>query len=128
MEEVRKSFQRACNTEFEERFYEFFLDADPRIRPLFQKTDFTRQKDLLLHGIFALVEYAEGKAIGELAIQRLGELHSRKKMDVTPDMYPVWVDCLMKALAEKDPKFSPALEAQWRRALQKGIDVMIRMH
>ena len=125
MSEVINSFHRTCTPAFVEKFYSIFLDADPRIRPLFKKTDFERQKGLLLHGMFVLLQYAEGKAVGEMAIDRLGELHSRKRMNIMPDMYPIWVDCLMKALAEKDPKFSPALEAKWRGALQKGIDVMM---
>jgi len=124
MNGVIGSYHRTCTPAFVEKFYSIFLDADPRIRPLFKNTDFEKQKRLLLHGIFVLLKYAEGKAVGELAIDRLGELHSRNKMDIKPDMYPIWVDCLMKALAEKDPKFSPGLEAKWRHALQKGIDIM----
>lgn len=125
MSEVIDSYHRACTPAFAEKFYSIFLDADPRIRPLFKNTDFVKQKGLLLHGMFVLLQYADGKAVGEMAVKRLGELHSRRKMNITPDMYPIWVDCLIKALAENDPNFSPGLEAQWRRALQKGIDIMM---
>jgi hemoglobin-like flavoprotein len=125
MSEVIDSYQRACNPAFVEKFYSIFLDADPRIRPLFKNTDFEKQKGLLLHGMYVLLQYAEGKAIGKMAVNRLGESHSHTKMNIMPDMYPIWVDCLIKALAEKDPKFSPALEMQWRQALQKGIDIMM---
>lgn len=125
MSDVIDSFHRTCNEKFVEKFYSIFLDADPRIRPLFKKTDFAKQKQLLLHGIFVLLQYADGKAVGELAIERLGELHSRERMNISPDMYGTWINCLMKALAEKDPKFSPTLEMQWRAALQKGINVMM---
>jgi len=128
MSEVIDSFYRARNSGVAEKFYSIFLDADPRIRPLFKNTDFEKQKGLLLHGIFVLLQFADGKAVGELAVDRLGESHSRKKMNIMPDMYPIWVDCLMKTMAEKDPKFSPALEAKWRVALQKGIDVMMKKY
>lgn len=37
-------------------------------------------------------------------------------MNVTPDLYPIWVDCLMKTIAELDPEFSPELERQWPRS------------
>lgn len=125
MSEVIDSYHRTCNPAFVERFYSIFMDADPRIRPLFTKTDLEKQKGLLMRGIFVLLQYAEGKAVGEMAIDRLGELHSREKMDIKPYMYPIWVDSLIKALYEKDPKFSPGLEVKWREALQKGIDVMM---
>lgn len=59
MNEVRKSFYRICNNGLGEKFYEKFLDANPRIRPLFKNTDFTRQKELIVHAIMMLIEYAE---------------------------------------------------------------------
>ena len=63
-----------------------------------------------------------------MAIKHLGELHSRRRMNIKPDMFPIWVDCLMKTIADLDPEFSQELEKQWRHALQKGIDLFIQMH
>lgn len=128
MNEIRKSFYRICNNGLGEKFYEKFLDADPRIRPLFKNTDFTRQKELIVHAIMMLIEYAEGTPLGDMAISRLGELHSRRRMNVTPDLYPIWVDCLMKTVADLDPEFSTELECQWRKILQAGVDAMIKMN
>ncbi|HUK57077.1 MAG TPA: globin [Nitrospiria bacterium] len=127
VDEVLKSFRRVPEGRLADRFYEIFLKTDPRFKPLFAKTDFERQKELLVHGIFALLEYAKGSATGRMAVRRLGELHSRKRMNITKDMYPVWVFCLIQALREVDPQFTPLLETQWREALQKGIDLMVEM-
>lgn len=128
MDEVMRSFNRVRNDGLAERFYEIFLEADPRIRPLFKNTDFKRQRDLLIHAIVMLIEYADGKPLGEMAIRRLGELHSRRKMNVTPDLYPIWADAMIDALAQLDPEFSPDLEQKWRNVMQKGIAVMVRMN
>jgi len=73
-------------------------------------------------GALQVLDFADGKAAGRLAIERLGELHSRKRMNITPDMFPIWVDCLMATLSELDPEFTPELEQRWRQALQPGID------
>ena len=127
MGEVMKSFNRVRGMGLAERFYKALLDADPRMKTLFQHTDFKRQRELFIHGVLMLIEYADGKPLGEMAIRRLGELHSRKRINVTPDLYPIWVNCLMEALERLDPEFSPALDRQWRETLQKGIDVMIKM-
>lgn len=126
-EAVTRSFRRARNKQLAESFYQRFLAADYRIQSLFANTNFTRQKELFLHGVFSLLEYAQGKAVGELAIRRLGMLHSRKRLNISPDMYAIWVDCLIQSLWEKDPQFSASLEQEWRSALQKGIDRMIAM-
>lgn len=128
MDEVMQSFNRVRNDGLAERFYEILLEADPRIRPLFKNTDFKRQRDLLIHAIVMLIEYAEGKPLGEMAIRRLGELHSRRKMNVTPDLYPIWADAMIDALAQLDPEFSPDLEQKWRNVMQKGIAMMVRMN
>ncbi|HSG04920.1 MAG TPA: globin, partial [Nitrospiria bacterium] len=111
MSDVMDSFRRAQGSRFAETFYKIFLDSDPRFRPMFKNTDFNRQRQLLLHGVHMLLDYAAGNAIGKMAIERLGTLHSRKKMNITEDMYPIWVDCLMKTLRTTDPEFSPKLEA-----------------
>jgi hemoglobin-like flavoprotein len=122
------SLGRVHGPRFAERFYDFLLHADPRINALFQQTDFTRQKELFLHGLLSLLDYAEGTASGQMAIKRLGELHSRRRMNIAPDMFIIWVDCLMKTLAELDPEFSPQLEAEWRHAVGKGIDAMKQVY
>jgi hemoglobin-like flavoprotein len=125
---VRSSLSRVHGPGFAERFYELLLHADPRIAALFQRTDFAKQKELFLHGLLSLLDYAEGTASGQMAMKRLGELHSRRRMNIAPDMFIIWVDCLIKTLAELDPQFSPQLEAEWRDAVGKGIDAMKRVY
>lgn len=128
MTAVKESFGRVYGPRLPERFYDILLHADPRIAALFKHTDFARQKELFLHGLVSLLDYAEGKASGKMAIKRLGELHSRKRMNIAPDMFIVWINSLIKTLAELDPNFSPQLEAEWRRALSPGIDVIKQMY
>jgi len=125
---VKDSFGRVYGPRLPERFYEILLHADPKIAALFKHTDFARQKELFLHGLVSLLDYAEGKASGKMAIKRLGELHSRKRMNIAPDMFIIWADSLIKTLAELDPQFSPQLEAEWRRALSPGIDAIKQMY
>jgi hemoglobin-like flavoprotein len=127
MNDVMRSFTRVRNAGLAKRFYELFLEADPRFKEMFRNTDFQKQTDLLTHGIMVLIQYSEGSASGEMAVRRIGELHKPGKVNVTPDMYPIWVDCLMKTLRELDPEFTRELETQWRLALRKGINTMIEM-
>lgn len=127
MNEVMKSFNRVRSNGLAERFYETLLERDPRIKVLFKDTDFKRQKELLIHAIVMLIDYADGKPLGEMAIKRLGELHSRKRMNITPDLYSIWVDAMIDSLAVLDTGFSPEIEQRWREVMQKGIEVMVRM-
>jgi len=125
MSAVRDSFNRINNIAFSDRFYGRLLATDPKIEEMFQHTDFKQQKEALLGGIYVLLECSEGTAIGKLSIKRLREKHNRNNMNVAADLYPVWVDCFIETLAEMDPLFSPELGAEWREALQPGIDIMI---
>lgn len=128
MNEVMKSFNRVRHQGLAEKFYEILLDSDPRIKAMFKNTNFERQRGLFIHGVLMLIEHADGKPLGGMAVKRLGELHSRKKMNVPPGLYPIWVKCLVETLANLDPEFSPGLEREWRETLQKGIDVMTRAY
>lgn len=128
MNEVMKSFNRVRSNGLAELFYEILLKADSRIADLFKSTDFKRQKELLIHAVVMLIDYYDGKPLGEMSIKRLGELHSRKRMNITPDLYPIWVDAMVAALKKLDPEFSPDLERQWREVIRKGISVMIQMN
>ena len=56
-------------------------------------------------------------------IERLGRRH--KELDVTPEMYTMWLDSLCEAIRKHDPEYTPELEQRWRQAMQKGIDVML---
>lgn len=125
MSRLRDSFARARVGGFAVRFYDVFLPRDPRFKALFAKTDLDGQRQLLEHGIFALLDFAEGKALGHIAVDRLGRSHHSKKLRVTSDMYPIWIDCVIHTLTELDGEFSSSLATEWRSALQKGIDVMI---
>lgn len=125
MSAVRDSFNRINNLAFAGRFYEHLLATDAKMKEKFKHTDFKKQKEALLGGIYVLIEYSEGGAIGQVSINRLSEKHNRSNMDVPADLYPIWVDCFIQAVSEMDPRFSPDLETQWRKTLKPGIDKMI---
>lgn len=117
------SFRRIRHKGLADRFYSRFLASDLQIAQLFERTDFARQKELLLHGIQMLLEYAGGKLLGTMAIERMAEMHER--LGVTARMYDLWVDCLVTAVAELDPGYDHALDQAWRSDMEKGIAFML---
>lgn len=113
---------------FAPRFYEHLLASDVRIKRLFANTNFERQNALFEHGVHVLLEYAAGSAIGEMAVRRLGQRHTRSDLNVDPALYSIWIDCLIATAAELDPKWNPTLERRFRADIQKGIDEMTRAY
>ena len=120
---VHASLNRSlANSGFIDKFYEIFIASNAEIRQMFAHTDFDKQHKLLRKALLSAVTFAAG---GELARQRLitiRESHNRAHMNVRPELYPVWVDCLVETAAQCDPDFDQQLDREWRAVLQPAID------
>ncbi|TAJ29072.1 MAG: globin [Nitrospirae bacterium] len=125
--EVEKSYGRcALNSKFIDRFYEIFLKSHPDIGPMFKNTDFVKQKVALRSGVATMLMLDSGKAMAKVTLDRIAATHSQKgNLKIPHKLYPYWIDSLLATVKECDPEFKPALELQWRSALQKGVDYII---
>ncbi|WP_295515911.1 globin domain-containing protein [uncultured Pseudomonas sp.] len=120
---VMLSYGRCCaSPAFFDDFYQGFLASSPQVREKFVHTDMAAQRLLLRQGIMNLVLVARGMPATKL--RYLGESHSHARLDIGPELYELWIDCLLASLAQHDPDFSPALRQEWREALEAGIAVM----
>lgn len=129
-QEVKASFARcaALGDEFFDSFYASLVDRETAIGQMFAETDMQRQNQLIQDGIAQLIAYAEGNATAETHIRALGRSHSRHFINVPPDFYPLWVDSLLTALREHDPKFNSQLADEWKKVIAPGIALMISMY
>ena len=124
-ETFRASLKRClANNAFLHDFYELFMSSSPEVREKFKDTDFPRQARVLADSLYIMSVASESKedAIAWKELDRLAEAHSRRGMDIRPDLYESWLECLVKAASQYDPEFSPAMEGAWRRALAPGIE------
>lgn len=124
---VFQSYGRSCsNPVFFEDFYSIFINKSPIIRTMFANTNMEAQRALLRSGILWLVMHARG--LPDTKIRALGESHSKKKLNVDPALYSLWLDSLMETLHRHDPKFSAELEQIWRRTLRPSIEMIQSMY
>lgn len=108
-------------------FYELFVGSSEEVREKFRNTDFERQTRVLADSLFVLAVAAEGKTDDSPAwasMPGLAERHDRKHLDVRPELYDQWLDCLLLSARRHDPQFSPEIEAAWRETLSLGIEYM----
>ena len=127
--DIEKSYGRCCaNAKFFDRFYDLFLSSHPSIPALFAHTDFSKQKALLRSGIAMIVMHAQGDVFGTRSLDKIGDSHSKAKLDINPCLYPLWIDSLMHTIKECDPELTPALEAEWRRILEQGALYIASRH
>ena len=57
-------------------------------------------------------------------LEKLAKRHSRAQLDVKPEWYDLWLDCLLKSVAEFDPEYSEELDTAWRESLRDGIELL----
>ena len=125
-EAVKASFARCGESDgFYNTFYDVFLTQSPEIPPLFAKTDFKKQKQILKATAALLVRHKFQEAEVGAALQKVGKTHSRDGYNINPDLYPLWLDSLCETVRQYDPECTPELELQWRTRMQEGIDYIV---
>jgi hemoglobin-like flavoprotein len=124
--EARDSLTRCLTVAgFFDRFYELFLASSPEVAEKFKSTNFVEQKKMLESSLYLmLVAAGTSKGVGHSELERVAQRHSRKDLNIQPELYTLWLDCLMQAVSEHDPQYTPELDQAWREALKDGIELM----
>jgi hemoglobin-like flavoprotein len=126
--DLQQSFGRCLRQpDFIEKFYERFLASDARIKEMFGRTDFPKQRMALRRGISMAILHAEGNHIVDRPMGQMADVHARSgRAPVAPELYPLWVDSLLQTIRESDPKADLALLARWREAMNKVTGMFIQ--
>lgn len=127
MELFNDSLERCqANTKFLDRFYEIFIASDAAVAEKFTHTDLKRQQMMLKSSLFLLLEVAgrHPRAESVAHLERIAERHDRGHHDVKPEMYALWLDCMLRTVRECDSKCDGAVESAWRAVLGNGIEIM----
>lgn len=120
-----KSLDRCVSQpEFLDRFYEMLLASSDEIAEKFRHTEFTRQKAALQTALYVLLFAHKWNLKGDAYLCGLAHRHSREDLDVRPELYDLWLDCLIKTASEFDPLFDEAIADSWRAMLGSGIEFM----
>jgi hemoglobin-like flavoprotein len=106
------------------RFYKLFVTTSPEVAAKFANTDFSVQERAVKVSFYLIMSAIEQKPEGDVHLERIAALHSRKGLDIRPDLYDQWLDCLIQAVREHDPAFSEEIEQAWRSVMRVGIEFM----
>lgn len=127
VEAFRASLKRClAKPDFLLDFYAAFMDSSEEVRQKLRNTDFKRQTQVLADSLWTLAVAGQGApespAWGDLP--RLAARHSRGDLDIRPEFYDLWLDCLVETARRHDAQFSPEIEVAWRETLSAGIRFM----
>jgi hemoglobin-like flavoprotein len=124
LDPLMASYHRCrADEQFVDTFYDLFLATSSDIRNMFVHTDFKRQKLMLRESLLELLCYARGMKGAEAEVIKLAQRH--KQLEITPEMFAMWLDSLCQAVQKHDPEYTPEIGQLWRDAMQKGIDLML---
>jgi hemoglobin-like flavoprotein len=85
-----------------------------------------RQVRMLEDSLYVVAVAVQGEE-GSLArgdLPRLAERHSRRDLDIRPELYDLWQRCLVETAAAHDPQWTDGVAAAWRDTLAFGIESM----
>lgn len=112
------------NSDFLEDFYTLFIASSDEVSKKFQNTDLKKQKRMLKASLFMLVLAAEGKLEGLEHLEKIAESHNRQNLDIKPELYKIWLECLIQTVEKYDKKFNSKIEDVWRKTMSTGINFM----
>jgi hemoglobin-like flavoprotein len=110
--------------DFLESFYDRFLASSEEVRSHFQNTSFDRQRAMLRGAFFMMRDAAREGGTHDPYLRYVAERHSRRDQNIRPELYDLWLDCLIETVADFDPKYDHDVEEAWRNIMADGIRVM----
>lgn len=105
------------------RFYEHFIAKSPEIARAFENTDMERQVQMLEKSIVYLVNYYATDNVNDF-MRRIAVRHSRKDLNITPELYDLWLEALVETVRECDSLCTDDTVEAWRIVLAPGISFM----
>ena len=121
----RDSVQRClAKPEFIETFYDAFIGVNEEVAKLFEKTDMNKQRHMLKSSLLILMTTTMDTPETRAHLEHIAKSHSRSGHNVRPELYSLWLDCLIAAARQHDHQFEPSIEKAWRDTLSSGIETI----
>ena len=90
-------------------------------RSLFRNTDMARQKELLTITLsYMMLAHSSPQLLDRVAVK-----HNHMNLDIKPHLYDFWLESMIAAVHQTDPKFTREVAKAWRDTLKPGIDYLV---
>lgn len=120
---VHKSYIRAGGKSFVSAFYARLMEASEDVRKKFEKIDMEAQAEILAHAIVMSFLFIDEDQHGAArCLNNVRESHNRHNLDIGPELYDVWLECMIETVAVCDPQATEALLADWRAVMSVAVE------
>ncbi len=113
-----------ANPDFLTRFYELFGASSEEVAEKLRGIDLERQKRALAASLYVIVMALEGGDTATMYLDQVARRHGREDLDIRPELYDAWLDCLVQAVREYDPQYNTVVEQMWRGVMREAIKQM----
>jgi hemoglobin-like flavoprotein len=123
---ARASYKRCLQRkDLYESIYRAFFHACPQAGPLFEKTDLSRQYELLNHAIVLMLAFHANPTSGEPTIlSRVAARHRQLGVQIPPAWFDAFSTAIAESIAQADPACSDEVRAAWNAVLDGGTKYM----
>jgi|EndMetStandDraft_4_1072995.scaffolds.fasta_scaffold863632_2 hemoglobin-like flavoprotein len=108
--------------DFFDVFYERLMSRSPEIAAKFAGFDMARIKRLLRDAFYLKMMASDGNQRAAERLERMAARHA--ELGITRAMHETWLETLLSAVAERDPRYDARIEQSWRDVTRIGMDVM----
>jgi len=120
---VHQSYIRAGSQKLVSEFYVRLMAASDEIRKKFEGIDMTDQASLLSHAIvMAFLFVDKNQQVAKKCLDEVRDTHAQHNLNIAPELYDVWLECLLETVALCDPHANDELLSDWHDVMSVAIN------
>lgn len=124
---LQKSLIRCASKDnFIPAFYRYFMSSSDEIQSMFENTDFDKQNKMLIRSLSLTATAATGNPESLRELKERAKSHDRHHLNIEPRFYTLWLEAIVKAASENDPKWNAGVETAWRTIFGHVVKHMIK--
>ena len=109
-------------------FYRRFIASSEEVKRRFAGTDMKRHEKKVAKTLRLAIDVVLNDPASLAELTRQAELHNRHHLDIRPELYDFWLEALVAAVEDCDPRFNRFVEHSWRLLMGHVIQHMVRRY
>ncbi|MGE0113612.1 MAG: globin [Steroidobacteraceae bacterium] len=100
----------------------YFFDSTPEVPRFFSGTDMQRQERMLQASLHMVMLASQDNGAAEIYLRHVASEHQQRQIPAF--LFDLWLDCLIKTVAETDSRFNGKVAQAWHDIMSQGIEYM----
>lgn len=120
---VHESYIRAGGKSFASEFHDRLMETSEDIQRIFGHIDIEIQIEALAHAIVMSFLFVDKNHHGAAKyFHDIRESHNRHNLDISPELYDVWLEIMIETVAVCDPQATEELLVDWHTVMSVAVE------